>query len=176
MFIKTPQQSQRILLRPFEESNILLWNTWDSSPQIQEYIPEPFRLLTAEEQIEYFVACRESEDEIHAAVIDTIDNKTIGTISLTEISYYHGIGELGIVIGDTAYYGKGYGLEAMQLFINYLQNETDIVRVSAECEEENIPMQRIFEKLGFIKECVKLQSRVKKGVRINTVQYSMLLK
>ncbi|HEY1041463.1 MAG TPA: GNAT family protein [Candidatus Paceibacterota bacterium] len=175
MFISQEMRSEKVMLRPFKKSDIELWDVWDRDTQVQEYMPEPQNVLTCEEQGEYFNECESRTDEVHAAIVNADTQTCIGTIAVTDINEHHGVGELGMVIGDKNVWNKGYGNEALGLFIEYIKTHTKVRRISAECEEDNIGMQKVLEKNQFMKECVKKESRVKKGRRINTVQYSILL-
>lgn len=171
MFIKHNIQSEKVVLRPFAQEDIVQWNIWDADSKVQEYMPEPHEIMTQQEQENYFAECKSAQDEIHATIADIQIGESIGTIAITGIDNHHKVGELGLVIGDTAYWGKGYAAEALNLFIEYLQKETAVEKISAECEEENIRMQKVLEKNGFIKEGVRIESRIKRGGRINTVCY-----
>jgi ribosomal-protein-alanine N-acetyltransferase len=56
------------------------------------------------------------------------------------------------VLGDRAARGKGYGVEAVGLLVDYLFHAFEVERVGATCDIENVPSYRLLERLGFRKE------------------------
>jgi RimJ/RimL family protein N-acetyltransferase len=56
-------------------------------------------------------------------------------------------GDIGILIGEKEYWGKGYGLEAYQIAMEYLFNEVGLRKITAGTMEPNIGMLRIMERL-----------------------------
>jgi RimJ/RimL family protein N-acetyltransferase len=48
--------------------------------------------------------------------------------------------------------GKGYGTEAVQIMVDHLFLTKDIVRIQAVTNVENLPSQRVLEKVGFVRE------------------------
>ncbi|MGI0132433.1 MAG: GNAT family N-acetyltransferase [Thermoplasmata archaeon] len=64
-------------------------------------------------------------------------------LALTDIWY---------VLGDPHERGKGYGREAVGQLIDHLFATTDVARVGATCDVENVPSYRLLERLGFRRE------------------------
>ncbi len=59
--------------------------------------------------------------------------------------------QVGIMIGERQYWGKGYGAEAWQAVCDWLI-ENGARKVCAGCIEPNLPMRRVFEKTGMTEE------------------------
>jgi len=174
MFLST--HSKRLSLRSFTDSDAELFVVWDIDKRVQEYMPEPHTQETSiEEQLEYIAECRDSEDELHAMLVDNETGTAIGTIAITEISDYHGIGEIGIVIGNTEYWSKGYATEAVHALLDYLKDNTKLRRILAECEADNVGVRKALEKCGFELECISKQSRIKNCSPIDTARYIKFL-
>ncbi len=81
--------------------------------------------------------------------IDTLGGKHIGNCMYYNIDRVKGEAELGIVIGDRDYWGKGYGEDAVTTLIAYIFNSDGIDRVYLNTLEWNARAQRCFEKCGF---------------------------
>jgi len=60
--------------------------------------------------------------------------------------------------------GKGYGLEATQLMVDYLFLSKDIVRIDIHTNVRNKPAQRVLEKAGFRVEGTIRKSQLVRGV------------
>lgn len=113
-------KSESYLLRPFKSSDAELWQTWDIDPEVQAFMPEPFNEpQDIEEQYTYIKEC-ETDDEGYYWSIETRDEVTIGTVALTEFNDHHGVTNIGIVIGDQNYWGKGIATEVITSLINTL--------------------------------------------------------
>lgn len=175
MLISQIITGEKVTLRPFEEGDIAYWDTWDVDVEVQEFMPEPHcRHVEYSDHLEYFAESMASIEEIHATIVLNESNKPVGTISITEISRYHGVGELGVVIGDKEQWGKGVASEAIGLFMKSLKGE--LRRVSAEFEADNIAMEKVLEKNGFELEAVCKRARIKDGVEIDTKRMILFLK
>lgn len=70
--------------------------------------------------------------------------------------------------------GKGYGSEAQRLLAEYLFAATDVNRVEASTDVENIAEQRALEKAGFVREGVQRGSQFRWGTYHDLVTYSRL--
>ncbi len=174
MFSKTIT-TERLLLRPYEAGDISFWQKWDVDPEVQRFMPEPKNEVVSDEaQLEYLKECESEQDGIYWTIVWKENNQPIGHIAITEISQHHGIGEIGIVIGEKEYWNKGVATEAIKSILE-IAPELGLKRISAELEEGNMALEKAFAKLGFEKEGLLKSSRVKDGQRINTIRYFKLL-
>jgi RimJ/RimL family protein N-acetyltransferase len=82
--------------------------------------------------------------------VDSLDGKHIGNIMYYDIDEDRRQAELGIVIGDRDYWGKGYGADAVTCLVYHIFKETSLDRIYLNTLEWNIRAQRCFEKCGFI--------------------------
>jgi RimJ/RimL family protein N-acetyltransferase len=64
-------------------------------------------------------------------------------LTLTDVWY---------VLGAAAERGRGYGSEAVRLLIGHLFESTDLVRVGATTDVENLASVRLLERIGFRRE------------------------
>lgn len=173
--MKTPTiESTSYLLRPFKTSDAKLWQQWDIDPEVQAFMPEPFNEpQDIEEQYKYIEEC-ETDVEGYYWSIETTGNVTIGTIALTEFSDYHCVANLGIVIGDKKYWGKGVATEVITALVKHAFEHLNIFRINAEVEEGNIPMIKTLEKVGFKQDGLFESARVKNGKRINVYHFGIV--
>ena len=76
----------------------------------------------------------------------------IGNVMYYNIDLQRREAELGITIGNPAYWGRGYGSEAVSLLIDHVFTETTLTRVYLHTLDWNVRAQRAFESAGF-KDC-----------------------
>ncbi len=88
--------------------------------------------------------------------------KLIGTCGLVRISPIHRGAELGIAIMDKQYWGKGLGVEALHLLLDYAFNILNLHRVWLVVIEDNERAIRSYLKVGF-QHTGRLRQAVYKG-------------
>lgn len=174
MFLKIIT-SERLILRPYENGDVFLWQKWDLDSEVQTFMPEPKNEpMTVGVGVEYLKECEKETSGYYWSIVWKDTNKLVGTISITEINIHHGIGELGIVIGEKEYWGKGIAQEAIKMILD-IAPDLKLRRIAAEFEDGNISMEKALTKSGFQKESMPFASRVKEGQPINTVRYFVLI-
>ena len=81
--------------------------------------------------------------------VDDLSGKHIGNCMYYGMDREKGEVEVGIMLGDRAYWGQGYGADAVQSLIRYLFNVEGMRRVYLHTLEWNKRALRSFEKCGF---------------------------
>jgi len=167
-------QTERFIIRPFKDADAKLWQSWDVDPLIQAHMPEPINEpQDIGEQHEYMKECEEEEDGYYWS-IEAVTGPTVGTVALTDINEHHKLAEIGILIGDKDYWGKGVATEVVTAVIDFAFNELGMVRISAETEAENIAVSKVLEKVGFSMDGEFLSARVKNGQRVDVKHYGIV--
>lgn len=78
--------------------------------------------------------------------------KHIGVIEYREINIVSRRCSVGIGIGEKAYWGKGYGTDALKALIHYLFQTMNLNRVQLDTWSGNVRAIRSYEKCGFVVE------------------------
>ncbi len=81
--------------------------------------------------------------------LDTIDGVHIGNVMYYDYSFSTKQTELGIMIGDKNYWGKGYGTETVQVLIEYLFSVLSLDKVYLHTLSWNYRAQASFIRAGF---------------------------
>jgi [ribosomal protein S5]-alanine N-acetyltransferase len=77
------------------------------------------------------------------------DNIHIGNIKLGNINWVHRFADIGLIIGDTSYWGQGIATEAISLIINYSFNFLNLRKLYAGAYNVNTNSIKAFKKNGF---------------------------
>ena len=93
------------------------------------------------------------------AVCDSTNDKHIGNIKLDNFDWIARTCELGILIGDANYRGKGIGTEVCQLTCNYAFHQLNLRKVTLTVFGNNPAAIKVYQKLGF-----ELEGTLKKHV------------
>ena len=90
-------------------------------------------------------------ESIVFSIINTINDKPIGYVSIKGIDKVKGRAEIGIAIMDTKYRGKGYGTEALRQAVNYAFNELSLTLLGLTVFPSNQRAIKAYGKTGFSK-------------------------
>jgi ribosomal-protein-alanine N-acetyltransferase len=96
-------------------------------------------------------------DQHHTLLFSVHADKYIGTASLHNIDWITQKAEIGYIIGDKGYWGKGLATEIVNLLCDYAFNRLGLNKLNADVVEENIASARVLEKNGFKKFACNLQ-------------------
>jgi len=81
--------------------------------------------------------------------IETLDGRHIGNFSYFNIDETKREAEMGIMIGDRAYWNCGYGSDAILTSLNHIFSQTNLKRIYLKTLNWNIKAQKCFQKCGF---------------------------
>ena len=83
--------------------------------------------------------------------VDTLDGVHIGNVMYYDLNVRNREAELGIMIGDKGYWGKGYGADIVKTLLTHLFLDIALDRVYLHTLAWNYRAQASFEKAGFKK-------------------------
>lgn len=97
------------------------------------------------------------------------DDQTIGFVGLWVNHWVHADAWVGIGLGDRAYWGKGYGTDAMRVMLLYAFRELNLHRVSLDVFEYNTRALNSYEKAG-----LKVEGRRRKMIQRDGRRYDVI--
>lgn len=166
---------ERLYLRPLELSDVDGdYPSWLNDPIVCAQNRHQTFPYTIEQAKAYIESVRGSQTDLVLAIVDKKMDLHIGNISLQAITLIHANAELAIIIGNTSYWGKGYGQEACSLMINHGFNALRLHRIYCYTSAANIAMQRICEACGMKKEGVQREAFYKHGRFYDVIEYAIL--
>ena len=86
----------------------------------------------------------------YTLAVDTLDGQHIGNCSIFNFDFISGNAEVGLIIGNKAYWGQGYGSDAMRTFVQYVFRVSDLSTILLRTLDWNKRAQACFKKCGFI--------------------------
>lgn len=137
-------------LRRIERQDIPTFVRWFSDPEVREFLVINRPISTAEEEKWFERKLEEEGSEIFA--IETTDGTHIGNIELFSVDERNRHAELGVVIGEKAYWGQGYGSDAIRTLLRFGFEEMNLHRIYLRVYEDNTRGIRAYEKCGFCQE------------------------
>ena len=134
-------------LRRIEREDIPTFVRWFSDPEVREYLLINRPISIAEEEKWFERKLEEEGSDIFA--IETADGTHIGNIELMDIDLRHRHAELGIVIGEKAYWNKGYGSDAIHTLLRFGFEEMNLHRIYLRVYDDNARGIHAYAKCGF---------------------------
>lgn len=124
---------------------------WNQNSEFQQLLDSgPARMWTVKEMKDWL---EKHLDELYGFTIHKLDGgEMIGMVDFGGIDWSAGSSWVGIGIGDTQLWGKGYGTEAMQLILNFGFGYLNLRRVTLNVFGYNQRAIRSYEKCGFKEE------------------------
>jgi [ribosomal protein S5]-alanine N-acetyltransferase len=108
------------------------------------------RPLTLEAEMKWFEEnATPSQSLITFGILELETQRLIGTCGLMDLNLVNGIATLGIGIGETEFWGKGYGTEAVKLLVEYGMFFLNLHNIKLEVFGFNPRAMRAYEKAGF---------------------------
>jgi RimJ/RimL family protein N-acetyltransferase len=114
------------------------------------------------------------EDSHKAFFAIEADDKYIGDCGLMGLGDPHGSAELGIRIGDRAYWGRGYGRDAVRLLLHYGFHYLGLRRIVLTTHAKNPRAIRCYLACGFVEEGRPRKAIWLEGEYVDLVNMSIL--
>lgn len=147
---------KRIRLREVRQGDVTdLYHSWMNDPQVTQYTESHDYPYSMEALKKYVEAKQENENEVFLAIIEKKNNCHIGNIKLGPINWTHRFGDIGIIIGEKGYWGKGYGTEAIGLITEYAFDVLGLHKLTAGSIGLNKGSVRAFKNNNFEIEGVR---------------------
>lgn len=144
-------KTERLILRPFEKSDLKEVLSYYSLPDVQRYLEWKARdeaeAKTAFEAIRKQTRLTRPGDVLTFAVVRKSDGHVLGHVSITWTDATANQGELRFVIGP-AFRRHGYGAEAVKAAINYAFDHHKLHRVFARTAGGNDASAQLLKGLG----------------------------
>jgi putative hydrolase of HD superfamily len=116
-----------------------------------------------------------SHPRMRLVIADKTNNKLLGTVAAYWESKETNWLCIGLSLYDPSTWGKGFGHEALTLWIDYLfQTHTEIVRLDLRTWSGNIGMMKLAVKLGFQQEACFRKARIVNGQYFDGLGYGIL--
>jgi len=155
----------RVRLRHVEHEDLPQFVTWLNDPEVKRGLSLRFPISLAEEE-NWFETLLKSPIEERPLVIEVKQGEEwqmIGNSGFHNLDWRNSNAELGIVIGDKAFWDQGYGTEVMGLLLRHGFSTLNLHRIYLRVFEDNPRAIRSYEKAGFVHEARMRQAEFHDG-------------
>lgn len=152
-------KGEKVILRAYKEEDAIkahrFVNDKELITNLSNSIPFP---MTYEEELGFVKSQKKNNEGTYNFAIEAIENKEyIGGCGINKVNWQTRVAELGIMIGNKEYWGKGYGTDAIKVLIKFMFEEMNINKISLGVYSFNKRAIRCYEKCGFKVEGVLKQ-------------------
>jgi len=126
---------------------------WMNNPEVYRYL-ETGGDYKMDNLIKYLESVEANPFILFWAIHLKENGKHIGNIKIDPINKRHGLGEYGIMMGDSDEWGKGYAYEASKLVLTYCFKKVGLRKIILGVVEENESAVKLYKKLDFFVEGV----------------------
>jgi RimJ/RimL family protein N-acetyltransferase len=142
----------KVLLRAIEDTDLPSLAGWANDLEVEVLgggdppTPQSVERVKAEHARRQ----KESPDDVNFAI--EVDGNLIGMVALFRTDTTARTSELGIVIGERPYWGKGYGQDAIRTVVEYGFRHRNLQRVWLTVTETNDRAVNAYKRCGFVEE------------------------
>jgi [ribosomal protein S5]-alanine N-acetyltransferase len=147
---------------------------WLNDPDVNKYLEpsdNPHTLDTITNYIK--VNKRSKHNYLYGIFVEDIH---VGNIKIGDVNKNHDTAEIGYLIGNKDYWGKGIASEAIRQIIKLSIHKYGLAKISAGVYEGNIASERVLRKCGFSQEGRRKSHVQIDGKRRDYILYGSVLK
>ena len=167
-------QGRLVRLRAVEPDDLERYHVWLNDPEVMDGLARRYPLSRAEELrwIEEHAAPSYTEPQF--AIETLADGTHIGGCGFFGVKPENREAELGIAVGDKAYWNRGYGSDAVETLCRFGFDEMNLHRIALWCHADNPRALRVYERTGFEVEARAREAVYQGGRWIDAVLMSRL--
>ncbi len=162
-----------IYLRPLERADAPQLVEWINDPEVTRTLKQ-YRPIDLQSEEEYLDRARQAENQLALGIVARDADHFVGVTGFHHIDTKNRHASFGILIGDKASWGKGYGTEATRLLVGHAFETLNLNRVWLHVYEDNERGRRVYEKVGFRREGVLRQDNYRAGRYRDTIVMGVL--
>jgi RimJ/RimL family protein N-acetyltransferase len=166
-------RGERVYFRPLEAEDEPLLRRWYNDPDNWRTLGR-FLPMNEEAEKAYLEGMYINREKVVLGIATFQDDRLIGVCGL------HGLGTAsrcaiyGIIVGEPAFQGRGFGSEATRLMVRYGFEELNLNRIELGVMAGNERARRAYERAGFIEEGRRRQAHFRGGRYHDEIAYAVL--
>lgn len=162
-----------ISIRKFREDDIPYKVKWINDENNNKYLHYDLP-LREDKTLQWFKTLNIRQDRTDYTI--TFDDEPAGLIGLLDIDLSKKEAEYYICLGEEKFKGKGIAYRATDLLIRNAYNDFGLKKLYLYTEVGNVSAQKLFEKIGFVKEELLENHLYYNGRHVDRYLYTLNLK
>jgi len=168
-------ESERLILRPFEAEDLTgPYRGWLNDHEVISHLASGTWPQSDDALRAYYERNLADSSNVMFMIVEKETEKDIGTARVYAINWVHRNARRGIMIGQKDCWGKGYGLEVINLISRYAFESLNLHKLTSETVGDNIAVHRVNEKAGYQREGVKRENFFRNGEWHDVICFGLL--
>ena len=149
---KTKISIKKFKLEYIKTSNYL---TWLKNKLVTKnlYRPELLSSFSEKSIYKYVKNLELSKNDFFFSIF--LNKEMIGTVKVGHVDWHSKTGDIGIMIGEKKYWGKGYATVTIKKIVKFCKKDLKLRKIVAGTPSNNIGMKKVFLQNGFKIEGVR---------------------
>jgi RimJ/RimL family protein N-acetyltransferase len=162
-------ETERLQIVSFSEEHLTRrYVSWLNDPEVVRYSDQRHRQHTLASCREYWRSFAGTPNYFWAIVARHAELRHIGNIN-AYVDSAHLLADVGILIGERAVWGSGYGTEAWIAICSYLFEELKLRKITAGTISSNKQMLKLMEKVGMIEDGRRIRQYLWEGKEVDII-------
>ena len=162
-----------IRIRRFQEDDIPYKVKWINDAENNQFLHYDLP-LREDKTLLWFNSIKDRTDRADFTI--TNDGIPVGLIGLLNIDNRNRKAEYYITLGGAEFKGKGIARKASNLLIDESYYNYNLKKIYLYTEVKNKSAQRLFKRIGFIKEGLLKEDLIQEGKKVDRFIYGLLIK
>ena len=170
-------RGEQVNLRAVERTDAALLHRWLNDPAVMAYWGMPdhtISLAEVQRRVEGYLAEETRLGRPTCLIVENLSGEGIGQIVLSRYRPAAGSVELAIMIGEAAWWGQGYGTDALRAAVDACFDAWNLHRIWLRSERSNERAHRLYCRCGFVQEAVLRQAAYVDGEYEDVVVFGLL--
>lgn len=142
-------QGQKIRLRLKKLDDLVNDYAWRCDSELARFDARPSQIISFPDFLVSYVQEMTPTVDSCRFAIETLEGKQIGNCMYFNLDHDAGQVEIGIMIGDRAYWNQGYGADAIKALVDHIFNTISVTTVCLHTLNWNVRAQHCFTRCGF---------------------------
>lgn len=162
-------KGEQIYLRVLEEADATdHYLKWLNDYEVMKFTESRLKPHTIE-SLKNDIRNMNNDNNITFAMVEKDGNKHIGNIKLGNINWVHRYADIGLVIGEKDFWGKGIAKEAIGLVVDYAFKIINLRKITAGIYVNNVGSLKTFQKSGFKQAYIEKEKYFFEGKYIDSI-------
>jgi len=145
--VPAPLEGKLVRLRAREPEDEPYYHRWINDPEVSRYLAARYPFSHAQER--EFIATPPGYSHFVAAVVTLAEGRLIGDVELRHVQPENRSAELGIMIGEREYRGRGYGTDTMRTLCRFAFEQMNLHRIELFVFADHQQAISVYERVGF---------------------------
>ena len=170
-------RGEQVNLRAVDRTDAALLHRWLNDPAVMAFWGAPdhtISLAEVQRRVEVYVAEEAELGRPVCLIIETLAGEPIGQVFLSHYQPEAGSVELAIMIGESAWWGQGYGTDALKAIVDACFDAWNLHRIWLRSEASNERAHRLYSRCGFVREAVLREAAYVDGQYEDVIVFGLL--